>query len=104
MSTWAATTILSSSGADIEMVVNNELSSLTDTEYVVDMTIDSDVDTEIEGERLTGSIGGRGQVTGSRTNPLAVAGSMTVDMEMSGGGMSMTMDMTVEYHFAEQLG
>lgn len=102
--TWTATTTLSSGGGLIEMGVRNELTSLTASDYVVAMTIDSDVDTEIEGEHLTGSIGGRGNVTGSRANALAVAGGMTLDMEISGGGMSMTMDMDIDYDFAARPG
>lgn len=98
---WTATTTLNSSGAVIDMVVDNELTSLTDSEYGVDMSIDSDIDTSIEGERLTGTVRGGGALTGSRDNPLVSAGNMTIDMEMSGAGVTFTMTMAAEYEFAE---
>jgi hypothetical protein len=66
------------------------------------MTIDSAVDTEIEGEHLTGSIGGGGQLSGNRDNPLVMTGDMTIDLQMSGGGMSMTMDLSIDYDFTDQ--
>lgn len=99
--TWTATTTLSTGGGAIDMVLRNELSSLTDRNYVVDMTIDSDVDTEIEGEHLTGSISGGGQVAGSRDNALAMTGDLTMDMNVGGGGMTMTMNLAVDYDFAD---
>jgi hypothetical protein len=99
---WTATTTLASGGGTLQMAVRNELSSLTDSDYVVDMTIDSAVDTEIDGEHLTGSIGGGGQLSGSRDNPLVMAGDMVIDLQMSGGGMSMTMDLIIGYDFTDQ--
>lgn len=102
--TWTATTTMSTGGGAIEMVLRNELSSLTGTGYIVDVSIDSDVDTEIEGEHLTGSITGGGRVTGSRHNPLVMAGDLTIDMDVAGDGMTMTMHLAVDYELTDQPG
>jgi len=95
--TWTSDTTVESNGMEFPATYQYELVSLDAESYVIDVTYDSPVDTEVDGTDVSGQISGSGTITGAIDNPLEVDFELEQDASISAadGGESMDMQMTI---------
>ena len=97
--TWTSDTTISSNGLEFPATYHYELVSLDDESFVIDVTYDSPVDTDVDGMNVTGRISGSGSITGAVDNPLELAYQIEQDANISAedDGDSIDMQMTITF-------
>jgi len=84
-------------------------SSIDGDEYAIDISYDEDIDQHVDADGVdadvTGTLVGGGTSTGSVSNPLATAASITqdFDVDFDSDDQSMTMVMKVAVQVAPQV-
>jgi len=97
--TWTSDTTISSNGLEFPATYHYELVSLDDESFVIDVTYDSPVDTDVDGMNVTGRISGSGSITGAVDNPLELAYQIEQDADVAAeiDGDSLDMQMTIAF-------
>ncbi len=97
--TWTSDTTISSNGLEFPTTYHFELVALDDESFVIDVTYDSPVDTDVDGMNITGRISGSGSITGAVDNPLELAYQIEQDANISAEdeGDSIDMQMTITF-------
>ncbi len=99
---WISTTAIASQGIEVEVDYEYELLEVDGSNYVLDITYDEDLDTEIEqgGQtgQLTGTVDGTGSVQGSADNPLLTTTELTqgFDFTVEADGQTIDVQMNIE--------
>ena len=96
---WTSDTTVSSNGLEFPATYHYELVSLDDESFVIDVTYDSPVDTDVDGMNVTGRISGSGSITGAVDNPLELAYQIEQDADVAAeiDGDSLDMQMTITF-------
>lgn len=92
---WTESQTVASSGIDVPVVFEYELVELTEESYVVELIVDSDIDTDVDGAAVLGGYTGGGRITGSLDNPLAVTTDMQLDgnFDVDDGDQSLSLSV-----------
>jgi hypothetical protein len=95
--TWRSVSEVSSQGLEIELTYHYELQALSGDEYTIAISYDEDIDTEVEGADVTGSVRGGGTMSGTIGNPMSQATSIEQDFDISldQGGSSADLTMRI---------
>lgn len=93
--TWTSVTTVTSSGLEMEMTAEATLTSLTETEAVIDLVLSSTIDDDVMGQHLTGTVNGEGTVTMQLDNPLDMDSETTSEIVLEQGGTELTMDQHI---------
>jgi Family of unknown function (DUF6263) len=97
---WTSEQTVQSGGVELPATYEYRLAELTEETYTIEMTVDSDIDEEVDGAEVDGRFTGQGTFTGDRDNPLAL--SMTfrldgvADVEADGDSASMEISFDIE--------
>ena len=106
--TWTSVTGVESEGFDVDVTYHYELTAIDGDEYAIDISYDEDIDQHVDADGVDadvkGTLNGGGTSTGSVSNPLATAASITQDFDVSfdSDDQSMTMVMKVAVQVAPQ--
>ena len=99
---WVSTTEIASQGIEVEVDYEYELVELDGSDYVLDITYEEELDTEIDqggqtGE-LTGTVNGTGSVRGSADNPLLTNTELNqgFDFSVEADGQTVDVQMNIE--------
>lgn len=107
--TWTSVKEVASEGFDVEVTYHYELTAIDGDEYAIDISYDEDIDQHVDADGVdadvTGTLVGGGTSTGSVSNPLATAASITqdFDVDFDSDDQSMTMVMKVAVQVAPQV-
>lgn len=95
---WSSEVLVESDGFSVPVTYEFEITDITDGRYSMTLTYAADIDQDVQGASVTGTLTGGGTVTGSVDNLLDQALDLDQDMMITvgTGGDSMDMSMTVE--------
>jgi hypothetical protein len=92
---WNAETTIEASGFSLPVTYDYELVALDAETYTIQLSYDADVDTEIEGVDVSGTVSGSGTIIGDRENRLLTTLDMGQDLEMEMDGQG-SISMRIE--------
>ncbi|CAN5714856.1 hypothetical protein BH24ACT5_BH24ACT5_07540 [soil metagenome] len=92
---WSSEVMVDGDGFSIPVTYQLELTDITDGRFTVTITYSSDIDLDVEGTNMTGTVSGGGTVTGSVDNILDQALDLNQDMTVNVGSGDDAMDMTM---------
>jgi hypothetical protein len=93
--TWRSVSEVSSQGLEVAVTYQYELQALSGDEYTIAISYDEDIDTEVQGADVTGSLRGGGTTTATIGNPMSQATSMEQDFDVSFDQDGSTTDLTM---------
>jgi hypothetical protein len=97
---WTADLVFRNQRIEIPVTYHYALVHVADGRYTIDVTLEFDVDVSRNRLPATGTLSGSGTVSGAIDNPMDVATSfeMTMDLTSSMGGRDLTMSIDITTH------
>ena len=95
--TWEAQQSVDASGISIPATYRFHLRAVDADHYTVDVTFDADIDTDVSGTHVSGTIDGKGTIRGALDNPLLVDYRLQEVADLtSDDGTSLHMQIVVD--------